>query len=163
MTGLVIGAGGTSRAALYALHRLGLKTIYLFNRTVASAKALVASFPGDYNIQLLDSLDSFPLDPPSVIVSTIPASGTTTDKVAKDAIYLPSALFSLSSGVVIDMAYKPSATPLLTLARSMNNAWTAVTGLSILLEQGYRQFEVWTDRRAPRAMIEKEVVAKYTL
>jgi len=162
--GLVIGAGGTSRAALYALHRVGLKTLYLFNRTRASAATLVEHFPADFDIHILDSLERFPNNaPPTVIVSTVPASATTISKDVKDAIHLPSTLFASSSGVVIDMAYKPSATPLLKLARSTNSSWTAVTGLSILLEQGYRQFEIWTERRAPRSIIEKEVVAKYTL
>lgn len=36
-TGLVIGGGGASRAALYALHKAGVKCIYLIDRTLATA------------------------------------------------------------------------------------------------------------------------------
>ncbi|KIJ23030.1 hypothetical protein M422DRAFT_276476 [Sphaerobolus stellatus SS14] len=35
---LVIGGGGTSRAAVYALHNLGATTIYLYNRTRSTAE-----------------------------------------------------------------------------------------------------------------------------
>ncbi|KZO90626.1 putative ARO1-Pentafunctional AROM polypeptide [Calocera viscosa TUFC12733] len=161
--GLVIGAGGTARAALYALHRAGICAIYLFNRTQSSARILVDSFPAAYNIHVLDNLDAFPNGAPSVIVSTVPASATTTDSSVKNALLLPASMFALPQGVVIDMAYKPSVTPLLSLARTVNSAWIAVTGLSVLLEQGYRQFETWTGRRAPRTIVEKEVMAKYLL
>ncbi|KZT54243.1 putative ARO1-Pentafunctional AROM polypeptide [Calocera cornea HHB12733] len=161
--GLVIGAGGTSRAALYALHRAGIGAIYLYNRTASSAKTVVASFPATYNIHVLDNLDVLPLGPPTVIISTIPASATTSDSHTHNALFLPASIFAAPQGVVIDMAYKPSATPLLKLARAVNASWVVVTGLSVLLEQGYRQFEIWTGRRAPRSIVEKEVLAKYSL
>ncbi|EJT99669.1 Pentafunctional AroM protein [Dacryopinax primogenitus] len=160
--GLVIGAGGASRAAVYALHRAGIGAIDLFNRTRSSAEALASSFPDDYNIRIMESLEGLGNSPPSVIISTVPASVTTTDPTVKDALQLPASMFTLSQGVVIDMAYKPSLTPLLNLARSVNPSWTPITGLAVLLEQGYRQFELWTGRRPPRSLIEKEVLAKYT-
>jgi hypothetical protein len=43
--------------------------------------------------------------PPSVIVSTVPASATTTEEHVPDALFLPSSLFSVDAGVVIDMTY----------------------------------------------------------
>ena len=42
--GLVVGAGGTSRAAIYALHQMGCAKIYLVNRTAAKLEELVKSF-----------------------------------------------------------------------------------------------------------------------
>jgi len=161
-TALVIGAGGTSRAALYALHDLGVKTIYLFNRTKASAHALAEAFP-DYGIFVVDSLDKFPGTPPSIIVSTVPASATTstTTPGTDGSIFLPESIFAAQTGgVVIDMAYKPAETPLLSLAKSLTN-WVTIPGLTILLEQGYHQFEAWTGRRAPRSAIERTVWEKY--
>jgi pentafunctional AROM polypeptide len=77
-TSLVLGAGGTCRAAVYALHKAGFKTIYLFNRTRPNADKIVASFPVEYNIVPLTSLDAFPGEAPLAVISTIPAQGTAT-------------------------------------------------------------------------------------
>jgi pentafunctional AROM polypeptide len=162
---LVIGAGGTARAAIYALHALGAARIYLFNRTRRSAEELVHAIPGAH-VELLDTLDLTSLQgpPPSVIVSTVPASATTTEEGAPDALFLPSSLFSAAAGVVVDMAYKPAETPLLRLAAKTTAAgrtWHSVMGIEVLLEQGYRQFELWTGRRCPRSAVANTVLDAY--
>lgn len=161
-TALVLGAGGTSRAAVYALHNVGFETIYLFNRTAANAESMVASFPAEYNIHVITSLTSLP-SPPSVVISTIPASGTATAHVsnAEAGVVIPaSILASPTGGVVIDMAYKPKRTPLIDLAER-HAGWTAVPGVSMLLEQGYHQFQLWTGRRAPKSVMERVVLEAY--
>ncbi|KAH9838078.1 aromatic amino acid family biosynthesis-like protein [Rhodofomes roseus] len=160
---LVIGAGGTSRAAIHALHKLGFKSIYLFNRTRQSAEALVSAFP-DANVVIIDALGAWPEggQAPLVVVSTVPASATTTDPGVANALYLPSAIFAAHlHGVVIDMAYKPAETPLLTLASNVAKDWTSVRGLQVLLEQGFMQFYLWTGRRCPTRVVSGRVWAKY--
>jgi pentafunctional AROM polypeptide len=42
--GLVLGAGGTARAALYALRSMGVSPIYAWNRTASKGAALAAEF-----------------------------------------------------------------------------------------------------------------------
>lgn len=136
-TGLVVGAGGTARAAVYALHALGIRTIYVFNRTRASAEALAAAFPG-YGIEVADSLAVGA----TVIVSAVPAT---------------EAVWALQgSGVAVEMAYTPPVTPLLEAAARAG--WAGVRGAEILCEQGFRQFEAWTGRRAPRAAMSSAVI-----
>jgi len=160
---LVIGAGGTAHAAIYALHALGAGWIYLFNRTRRSAEELVHVIP-DANVELLDTLDVMSVQgpPPGVIVSTVPASATTTEEHVADALFLPSSLFSADAGVVADMAYKPTETPLLRLAKTVvGGKWHSVMGIEVLLEQGYRQFELWKGRRCPRSVVSKTILAAY--
>jgi pentafunctional AROM polypeptide len=162
---LIIGAGGTARAAIYALHALGATRIYLFNRTRRSAEELVHAIPGAH-VELLDTLDvtSAQGPAPTVIVSTVPASATTTEKgvSADTALFLPSSLFSADAGVVVDMAYRPAETPLLKLAAEAGRKkWNSVKGIEVLLEQGYRQFELWTGRRCPRRVVAKTVLEAY--
>ena len=153
-TGLVIGAGGTCRAALYALHSLGLGKIYLYNRTKSNAENVAKCFPS-FNIEVLDNLDNIKDNYPQVIVSCIPASATTINKDESESlIYLPSNIYKRSSGgVVIDMSYKPFKTPLLELGQNQNN-WATIAGATILLEQGIAQFKLWTGRNPSKKEVE---------
>lgn len=43
-TGLVVGAGGMARAAIYALYQLGCRHVFVYNRTVAHAEAVARYF-----------------------------------------------------------------------------------------------------------------------
>ncbi|GBE84184.1 Pentafunctional AROM polypeptide [Sparassis crispa] len=163
-TALIIGAGGTSRAAIYALHELGVNVIYLYNRTRNSAQVLVNTFP-DVKIEIIDELGVWPGQdpPPTVIVSTVPATATTLNLSAQSGLYLPSTIFaSPDGGVVVDMAYKPAETPLLALAANEGSHWKTVKGVQVLLEQGYVQFHLWTGRHCPRAAVAERVWETYT-
>lgn len=161
---LVIGAGGTARAAIFALQSIGTQRIYVFNRTASKAQALVDAF-SNAPVKLIETLDAWPAEgpAPTIIVSTVPASATTTgETTSAGAILLPLALFdAAANGVVVDMAYKPAETPLLRLAKSAAPTWARVMGVEVLLEQGYVQFETWTGRRCPKHVVSKVVLEKY--
>ena len=76
-----------------------------------SAEERLHAIP-DANVEPLAMLDvtSMQGPPPSVIVSIVPASRTMTEEHVPDALFLPSSLFSVDAGVVVDMAYnKPRA------------------------------------------------------
>lgn len=159
LVGLVIGAGGTCRAAIYALSQLGAAKILLFNRTPENAIKVKESFPEDFNIEIITSLDNLPASP-SVIVSTVPGDSLTTTK-GGEGIYLDAnVVLAAKNGVAIDMAYKPYKTALLQLAEQ-RPGWKVVPGVEILCLQGYVQFELWTGKRAPKEKIRRAVLDKY--
>jgi pentafunctional AROM polypeptide len=172
LAALVIGAGGTARAAVYALHELGARTVYLYNRTRSKAEALVGAFP-NVNLVVLDALgDKEGLSwlpdgavQPSIIVSTVPASALTAIASIDgndERLRISNQMFGVEGGVVVDMAYRPAETDLLKLAKGVpGGRWKAVQGLEVLLEQGYVQFERWTGRRCPRTEVRKRVLEKY--
>ena len=75
---LVIGTGGTSRAAVYALHAMHFAPIYVLGRTAANLDALVADFAPAFGVRALHAgqpesaladMDAAPV----VAVGTIPA------------------------------------------------------------------------------------------
>jgi shikimate-5-dehydrogenase len=153
--GLVIGAGGASRAALYAMYQSGLKTIYLFNRTKSRAEEIVRDFAPLFSITVLDRLDDVSNDrtvAPDVIIGTIPADRTTIDS-------FPKVLFDKPQGICIDMAYKPRRTPLLEVAMQ-RLGWITVTGVEVLLEQAFDQFKLWTGEDAPKDVMKAAVAAR---
>ncbi|KAJ2796474.1 3-dehydroquinate dehydratase (3-dehydroquinase), partial [Coemansia guatemalensis] len=150
-TALVIGAGGTSRAALYALHTLGVRSVLIFNRTEARAQELAHEFASLFEqLSTVTQLEDAAASAPAYIIGTIPASD----------MYLPDALFN-DVGVALDMAYKPRWTPLLEAAS--RRKWAVVHGVAVLIEQGIHQLEKWTRSVAPAKYMGDAVHAKYNM
>ena len=160
--GLIIGAGGTARAAIYALHQLGLGKILIYNRTRETAKTIIAGFPISFNIHVIEDLKDLEKESPAIIVGTVPASATTSDAKG-EGLFLSNSIFSHpEGGVVVDMAYRPHKTPLLELAGQISGLlWHQVPGVEVLLEQGYEQFSLWTGSKPPVKIVEKAVMSFY--
>jgi shikimate-5-dehydrogenase len=135
---LVVGAGGASRAALYALHRAGVCRIFLVNRTQSTAEGVRDSFERVFDITVLPSLSEM-VEKMDIVVGTVPANVTTEDQFR--GIFKP-------EGLCIEMAYKPRVTPLLKVARSQQG-WETVTGLDVLLAQAFDQYRLWTGKEPP--------------
>lgn len=155
-TGLVIGAGGASRAALYAMHQTGMKNIYLFNRTKSRAEDIARDFAYLFHIIVLDNFEDLSnekLVAPDVLIGTIPAEHTNID-------LFPATLFTKPQGICIDMSYKPRQTPLLAAAMRSGRDWATATGIEVLLEQGFDQFKLWTGEEAPKAVMLEAVAAR---
>jgi 3-dehydroquinate dehydratase/shikimate dehydrogenase len=60
-----------------------------------------------------------------------------------------------NAGLVFDMVYNPLETPLLKLAKSRGLA--TISGLEMFVQQGARQFEIWTGKPAPEAEMMRAV------
>ncbi|EXJ78919.1 hypothetical protein A1O3_08419 [Capronia epimyces CBS 606.96] len=143
-TGIVIGAGGAARAAVYAYQNLGVQHIALVNRTKEKAGRLAADFPS-LQIDIYSSAAEAPAA--NVIVACIPA-----DDIQEGDI--PDHIFADGPGLVIEMAYRPPVTALMRVAKR-HLAWKVLGGVDVLKEQAYAQFELWTGRRAPVLAIEE--------
>ncbi|KAL9622411.1 MAG: hypothetical protein Q9160_003255 [Pyrenula sp. 1 TL-2023] len=144
---LVVGGGGTSRAAIYALHSMDYSPIYLLGRQPAKLTKLASSFPSEYNLRTLETVEqvSHFRDSPQVAITTIPADKPVDEFVAKamDAIF---AKTSEDQGhdksVLLEMAYRPKTTALMQKAELAG--WTTIPGLEVLVAQGMYQFRHWT-------------------
>jgi pentafunctional AROM polypeptide len=153
---LILGGGGTARAAAYAASKLGLKRIY-YNRTPSKAQDLSDSFGGIVVTSLDEDLDSetegkslgnvLPQGASiEVVISTLPAAAK---------FVLPQWLLE-KRPVVFDVNYKPYYTKLLTQCEEANIQ--VVRGSEMLWEQGVGQFEAWTKRTAPYAVMKSVVL-----
>lgn len=137
--GLIIGGGGTSRAAVYAFKQMGCKSIYMLNRTSSKLHEIKASFPTDYNIIVLDDSSKIAeIEGIDLVISTVPAN---LDLDPSFVINIKSALSKgVGSKVFIEAAYKPLITPLMKIARDEFH-WKVVPGREMLVNQGIAQFK----------------------
>lgn len=160
--GLVVGGGGTSRAAVFALHKMGCKTIYLLNRTASKAHDIQKAFPGHFGITVLDSDELVQRAcPVTLAVSCIPVDRPIEEQLMGRLDTLLQAAKNNSLGLVpalLDAAYKPRQTPIMAAAKQYS--WTVVPGVEMLVHQGEAQFEIHTGFRAPYREIYEAVVAE---
>lgn len=133
----VLGAGGAARAAVFGLVEQGAEVLVI-NRTHESAVALARQAKAKALKRELLAKQRF-----DVLINTTPC-GMAGNKQA-----LPIEAKELNAGLVFDMVYNPLETPLLKLARS--KGLPVISGLEMFVEQGARQFEIWTGKPAPQA------------
>ncbi len=132
---VVLGAGGASRAILYALQEARYETIHIVNRTKVRAESLANQFGAGCKAHGLDELSQ-------ILMGTDFFVNTTSIGMAgKEQSTLPD-LSNLSPAcLVTDIVYTPLLTPLLELAAGRGNK--VVDGLGMLLHQAVPGFEKW--------------------
>jgi len=140
---MIVGSGGTSRAAVYALHALGYSPIYVAARTKDRVKELADGFPADYDIQWLETTEQLnqveKSKLPSVVVATIPADkpiDSNMENIVADVFGRPAPVGD-AKRILLEMAYTPRRTPVMELAEK--NGWTTIPGLEVLSAQGWYQ------------------------
>ncbi|AMD18942.1 HBR041Wp [Eremothecium sinecaudum] len=151
VAGLVIGSGGTSRAAIYALHNLRCSKIFLVNRTISKLQVLKDDMPTECNLHIIESLEDIKtiIEPIGIIVSCVPADAPMDSSLLEKV----QRLLAMNKGIafkptLLDAAYKPRITPVMQLAKEMYN-WQTVPGTEMLVHQGVAQFELWNKTKAP--------------
>lgn len=175
-TGLVIGAGGMARAAVYAMIQLGCRKIFIYNRTIENAQRVANHFNSwamclsnhGKIVYVLQSLrEEWPqgFSPPTMIVSCVPARSV-GDRPPANFTMPVQWLGSATGGVVVELSYKPPlTTPLLAQIRQFRCqtkiAWVIVDGLEVLPEQAIAQFELMTGVKAPKRRMRMEVYSNY--
>jgi quinate dehydrogenase len=146
---MIFGAGGASRAAVYALSaHLKSPVIYVVNRDEQEVKDLErdtttmrsASGTRIEHITSLQQAES--LDTPYYIVGTVPDFPPQSD--AEKTAFKIFDYFMASAttpGVFLDMCFKPVETRKIMLAKK--HGWTTVAGTEIIGHQIYEQYRVW--------------------
>jgi shikimate dehydrogenase len=137
---LVLGAGGSARAVVWALLGAGAAEVTVWNRTAVRADALADAL----GARSAGSAARVPV--PDLVVNCT-AVGLAGEPDPFKA--LPVRADDLGAGrLVIDMVYRDGGTRFLDAARARGA--DVVDGLAVLVEQGAASFERWTGRAAPR-------------
>jgi len=139
----VLGAGGAARAAVFGLVDQGAE-VFVVNRTHDTAVALARKAKAKSLKHELLAKQQF-----DVLINTTPC-GMAGVKPA-----MPVKENELNARLVFDMVYNPLETPLLKLARERGLA--TISGLEMFVQQGARQFEIWTGKPAPEAEMQRVV------
>jgi shikimate dehydrogenase len=155
---LVLGAGGSARAAVWALREAGAREVSVWNRTPERAAVLardlgVRAVSEPTSADLLVNCTSVGLTG-KIEGPGSPASGRLRHPLERSASE-PEGLNQLGLtfdqvgeySYVIDMVYRSGLTPLLAAARE--HGARTLDGLEILVAQGALSFELWTGRAAP--------------
>ncbi len=145
---LVLGAGGSARAAVFGLRDKGAE-VFILNRTPDTAAKLAKQSGAKV------------LKPEQLAKSSFDAilNATPVGMAGNDAPQILTAQHfqsGLKSRYVFDMVYNPVETPLLRLARQQSIP--VITGVEMFVQQGARQFEIWTGKPAPEEEMLKVVI-----
>jgi 3-dehydroquinate dehydratase / shikimate dehydrogenase len=133
----VLGAGGAARAAVFGLMEKGAE-VFVVNRTHENAVKLARQAKAKslrHEVFVKQHFD--------VLINSTPCGM----KGFKQT--MPIAENELNAGLVFDMVYNPLDTPLLKLAHA--RGIPIISGLEMFIQQGARQFEIWTGKPAPEA------------
>lgn len=142
---LLLGAGGAARGAAVECIQSGVRSLYIANRTASTRDALIAQIkPLAANVPI-HGLDpaSLPNNLPEnlLVINATSAGLKPTDPLPVDLTAFP------RPRAVFDMIYNPSETGLLAQARALGIP--AANGLGMLVHQGARALEIWSDAAVP--------------
>lgn len=135
---MVLGAGGTARAAAWALREAGA-TVFVWNRTAGRARALAQ----DLDVEAVARPQRATI---LVNTTTVGMDERTSVQAALRSLALDSDALG-SYAQVVDFVYSAAPTALLSEGRRLGLA--TVDGLQILVAQGAMSFQQWTGRVAP--------------
>ena len=142
---LIIGAGGSARAAAFALARAGA-AVGICARREKAAKELARAVAGEAVPRRALRTEFF-----DAILNCTPVGMHPHDGIS------PLASGELHCRTVMDLIYRPQRTRLLKIAA--RKGISTVSGVEMFLAQGVAQWEIWTEKRAPEAAMRRAVLA----
>ncbi len=154
----ILGAGGSARAAAYALGTAGAAHVGLWNRTLARAQAIVQDlqplFPQTtYAAHALPSELSRIGDEITLIVNCTPVGMWPHVEATP---WPPDVPFPRQC-LVMDLIYRPEETRFLALAKAAG--LPTLNGVSMLVHQGAAAFRRWTGAEPPIEVMTQALLA----
>jgi shikimate 5-dehydrogenase len=142
---VLLGAGGAARGAAVECLQRRVSSLWIANRTrenLDSLLSLLAPLARDIPVHGFDPRtppDELPGD--AILINATSAGLKPTDPLPVELATLP------APRAVYDMIYNPAETALLAAAR--DRGIPRANGLSMLVHQGARALEIWSDQTVP--------------
>jgi len=149
LNALILGAGGSARAVVYALLKDGWN-VTLAARRLEQAQQLASQFESINVVEL--NLQTFQLSNLKLIVNTTPLGMTPNIEQSP----LPENISLSKNTRIYDLVYNPRETKFVKDARAQG--LSATTGLGMLIEQAALGFELWTGHKPPKDVLYASVV-----
>jgi shikimate dehydrogenase len=140
----VLGAGGAARAVGFGIISKGGR-VRIANRTTVAGEALATELNAEFCP--LSDIRSHPYD---ILINTTAVGMTPQTDISP----VSADVFSPEM-VVMDIVYNPLRTQFLAMAEALG--CTTIDGAAMFIHQGAAQFELWTGKRAPIAVMAKTV------
>ena len=154
---LLLGAGGSARAVIAGFSEMkGINKITIANRTLEKARQLAKKGTDlglECQVTEMDNIKDIAVKSHLIVNTT--SIGMDQEKEESVIGYEHIS----KNTIVYDIVYKPVVTNLLENARYAGA--DVVYGYEMLLEQGARAFEIWTDLRAPRDVMKKSLLGDF--
>jgi len=144
-TALVLGAGGSARAIVWALREAGAR-VRIFNRTSSRAEQLA----GEMGLEAVRDVGPADL---LVNCTAVGLENTSTGQGSDLKLLGISADELGEFSCVVDLVYRPGGTDLENAAREQGIP--TVDGLEVLVAQGALSYEIWTGRTPDRAAMRR--------
>ena len=157
--GMVIGGGGACRAAVYALQAfVGCSKVYVVNRDAKEVDLVLSAFKKvGFNTSCCyidTSSEAMALEPPVVIVSTIPDLSPRSDEEIRARAVVSTIMGVSPKAIFLDMCYHPSPeTQLMSLARQSN--LSVISGIEAFFHQAVASNSLWTSFAATEIPLEE--------
>jgi shikimate dehydrogenase len=154
---LLLGAGGSARAVIAGFSEMkGINKITIANRTLEKARQLAKKGTDlglECQVTEMDNIKDI------AVKSHLIVNTTSIEMDEEKEESLIGYEHISKNTIVYDIVYKPVVTNLLENARYAGA--DVVYGYEMLLEQGARAFEIWTDLRAPRDVMKKSLLGDF--
>lgn len=152
---VLLGAGGAARGAALECLRAGCASLWIGNRTIATADALLAALApvagGTRCHTFAPGTPPADLPAKAVVINATSLGLKTDDNAPLNLATIP------RPAAVYDMIYRPALTRLLRQAAALGIAHA--NGLSMLVHQGARALQLWTKLPSPVAVMHNAVRA----
>jgi shikimate dehydrogenase len=170
---VIFGSGGAARAVIQALRtEFKPSQIYLLVRNESKGNTLKDELESrskniKITVQNVADDESIRLIQNSKLIINATPIGTnraeTSTASPKDDILIPNDVNVWNSNhIAFDLVYKPQITPFLDDAKK--NGARVISGLEMLIHQGSKAFEIWTNHKMPiekvREALSKELAAQ---